>query len=122
MSINSKINLAAILIGVYGIFVLINALAYYFILLPGETDIFRAILRVVGTGILAYGLSKRNKLAYWVALMASCAWAGLGILWISLTSIFIGFNPGGVVNVILTFLLIVTFILLLPKETREQFK
>jgi hypothetical protein len=122
MTNNLKINIAALLIFLYGAFVLINALVYYFVLFPGETDIFRGILRVVGTGLIVYYLYKRNKYAYWFALIGSCILSILGILSVILVSTSMGFDVEGAINLIPVGLLIGTFILLLQTEVRKQFR
>jgi hypothetical protein len=122
MTNNLKINIAVSLIFLYGAFILINALIYYFILLPGETDIVRGILRAIGTGLIAHYLFKKNKYSYWFALIASGIFAALGILSVILVSTFMGFDVEGLINLIPPGLLIGAFILLLQAEVRKQFQ
>lgn len=123
MPTDSKINLATILIGTYGVFVLVNALTYYFFLLPGETDIFRALVRVGSVGIVCYYLYQRNKMAYWVALVGSCLLGVLGILSIIFISISTGFDIEMMLNFApIVVLLTVSFILLLPQGVRNKFE
>lgn len=122
MNTNKRITLAIIFLSLYGAFVLINALTYYFILLPGETNLFRAVLRVFGVGLLSYFLFKRSKAVYWITLVASCILAILGILGVILISGSVGFNLEGLFNLIPALLLLVTSSLLLSKEVRKEFK
>lgn len=122
MSTNLRIKIANILIGIYGLFVLINSLLYYLILIPGETNIIRGILRVFGVSLIAYYLFKRNKFAYWLALVYSCVWAILGIFGIILISSSIGLSLELFINLIPVALLLTSFGLLLPREVRAQFK
>lgn len=74
-----KINIVSGLMGAYGLFVLVNALVYYFLILPGETDIFRGIIRATGSFFIAYYLYKKHKFAYWIALVFSGILSVLGI-------------------------------------------
>lgn len=116
-----RIKISSLLISAYGLFVLANALIYYFVLLPGETDILRGIIRAVGAFIIAYYLYRRNKFAYWVALGGSGLIAVLGIISVVLLSS-LGVDPAVFITLIPVALLISAFILLLPKQIRTEFK
>ena len=116
-----RIKIASLLISAYGFFVLANAFIYYFVLLPGETDIFRGIIRAAGAFIIAYYLYKRNKFAYWVALGGSGLIAALGIISVVLLSS-VTVDPAVFINLIPVVILISAFILLLPKQVRSEFK
>src|SRR3990167_9413010 len=105
-----KLNIATALIVLYGVFVLTNALVYYFIILPGETDIFRGVMRAGGSFLIAYYLYKKHQVVYWVALIGSGLLTVLGVLAIILLviggesrpGIFVNFIPIVLLKVLLT--------------------
>lgn len=119
---NKKIGIATALISLYATFVLINALVYYFLLLPGETNLSRGLVRAIGSFVIAYYVYKRNKPAYWVAFMGSCLLAVLGILATILLSTSTDGSLSVFINLIPVALLLPVFFLLFPKEVRAEFK
>jgi hypothetical protein len=121
MSKNVKINIAVGFIAVYGVFLFINSLIYYFTILQGDVNFFRGIMKTIGFFLLAYFVYKRNKYAYWFALILSGFYAALGIFGLILLNI-IAKEWVTFLNSIPTISLIFVFLILLKKEIRMEFK
>jgi hypothetical protein len=77
----NSVKLAAALFLVYGVAVVLNATA-----LQGTTgwvaaqDFPRAIVRRLGTGLIAWGLLRRARWAWWLGLIFAAVWLGAGAL------------------------------------------
>ena len=75
------VQLAAALFLLYGVAVVINALG-----VQGPAgwaaarDFPRAILRLVGTGLIAWGLLRRARWAWWLGLVLAVFWLVAGAL------------------------------------------
>jgi hypothetical protein len=75
------VKLAAGLFVLYGLAVVINALAVQAAAgLAGAQDFPRAMLRLVGTGLIAWGLLHRARWAWWLGLVLAVFWLVAGAL------------------------------------------
>jgi hypothetical protein len=71
-----SVKLAAALFVLYGVAVVINAVAIQGAAgLAGALDLPRAILRLIGTALIGWGLLRRARWAWWLGL-------GLAVLWL----------------------------------------
>ena len=73
------VKVTAALFVIYGIAAVVNAIetrtdAGWI----GSSSFPRALLRLVGTGIIAWGLVRGARWAWWVGLVASLIWLGMG--------------------------------------------
>ncbi len=77
----TSVKLAAALFVVYGLAVVLNAAVTQ---AAGEwgaaRDFPRAILRLIGTGIIAWGLLRRARWAWWLGLVMAAFWLSAGAL------------------------------------------
>ncbi len=77
----SSVKLAAALFVVYGVAVVLNATA-----IQGAAgwvaaaDFPRALIRLLGTGLIAWGLLHRARWAWWLALVLAAVWLVAGAL------------------------------------------
>ena len=77
----TSVKLAAALFLLYGAAVLLNAL-----LLQrasgwaGAMDFPRAVFRLLGTGLVAWGLLRRERWAWWLGVLLAGFWLAMGVL------------------------------------------
>ena len=77
----ASVKLAAALFIVYGLAVVLNATAMQAAAgWAAAGDFPRAILRLVGTGIIAWGLLRRARWAWWFGLVLAVFWLAAGAL------------------------------------------
>ena len=77
----NSVKLAASLFVVYGVAVVLNATA-----VQGATgwvaaaDLPRALIRLAGTGLIAWGLLRRARWAWWLGVVVAAVWLSAGAL------------------------------------------
>lgn len=77
----ASVKLAAALFVVYGVAVVLNATAVQGAAgWVGAADFPRALIRLVGTGIIAWGLLQRARWAWWLGLVVAMVWLAAGAL------------------------------------------
>ena len=77
----TSVKLAAALFVVYGMAVVLNATAVQGAAgWVGAADFPRALIRLVGTGIIAWGLLQRARWAWWLGLVVAAVWLAAGAL------------------------------------------
>jgi peptidoglycan/LPS O-acetylase OafA/YrhL len=77
----ASVKLAAVLFVVYGVAVVLNATVMQAAGGWGASrDFPRAILRLIGTGLIAWGLLRRARWAWWLGLVLAVFWLAAGAL------------------------------------------
>jgi hypothetical protein len=77
----ASVKLAAALFVAYGVAVVLNATVMQAAGGWGAArDFPRAILRLIGTGIIAWGLLRRARWAWWLGLVLAVFWLSAGAL------------------------------------------
>ena len=77
----SSVKLAAALFVAYGVAVVLNAIAIQGMAGWGEAGDFpRALIRLFGTGLIASGLLRRARWAWWLGLILAAVWLVAGAL------------------------------------------
>ncbi|MEN9557760.1 MAG: hypothetical protein RL141_129 [Candidatus Parcubacteria bacterium] len=117
-----KITIAALFIAANGVFVFMIALLYYTGLVAGEVNIMRWIMRALGSLLIAYGVFKRMKAAYWFALFFSGFLTLFGILSVVALLTLGEMHFFLFTTSVLTACLLFAFVLLFPKRIRAEFK
>lgn len=73
------VRLAALLVLAYGVMVVANALVLQSRAgWQGANEFPRALLRLAGCGLIAYGLMQARSWAWWVAVVLGALWALMG--------------------------------------------
>ncbi|HEX2211730.1 MAG TPA: hypothetical protein VHG93_28845 [Longimicrobium sp.] len=73
------VRLAALLVVAYGVMVVANALVLQSSAgWQGANEFPRALLRLAGCGLIAYGLMQARSWAWWVAVVLGALWALMG--------------------------------------------
>lgn len=81
VSLPTSVKLAAALFVVYGVAVVLNASAVQGAAgWVGAADYPRAFIRLLGTGIIAWGLLQRARWAWWLGLVLAVVWLVAGAL------------------------------------------
>jgi hypothetical protein len=76
-----SVKLAAALFVAYGVAVVLNASAIQGAAAwVAAADFPRAIIRLLGTGLIAWGLLKRARWAWWLGLILAAVWLVAGAL------------------------------------------
>lgn len=74
-----SVRIAALLFALYGVLVVVNAFVLQNTAGWAETrDFPRALLRLAGCGLIAYGLMQGRRWAWWAALILGGLWAVTG--------------------------------------------
>ena len=77
----SSVRLAATLFVVYGVAVVLNATAVQGAAgWVAAADFPRAVIRLLGTGLIAWGLLQRARWAWWLGLVLAAVWLVAGAL------------------------------------------
>ena len=77
----NSVKLAAALFVVYGVAVVLNATAIQGATgWVGAADFPRAVVRLLGTGLIAWGLLQRARWAWWLGLVLAAVWLVAGAL------------------------------------------
>jgi hypothetical protein len=77
----NNVKLAAALFVVYGVAVVLNATAIQGAAgWVGAADFPRALIRLLGTGLIAWGLLQRARWAWWLGLVLAVVWLVAGAL------------------------------------------
>jgi hypothetical protein len=77
----SSVKLAAALFVTYGVAVVLNATAIQGASgWVGAGDVPRALIRLVGTGVIGWGLLQRARWAWWLGLVLAAVWLAAGAL------------------------------------------
>jgi hypothetical protein len=80
-TIPASVKLAAALFMGYGLAVVLNATVMQTAAgWSAPRDVPRAILRVIGTGLVAWGLLRRARWAWWLGLVLAVFWLSAGAL------------------------------------------
>ena len=80
-SLPNSVKLAAALFVVYGVAVVLNATAVQGAAgWVGAADFPRAFIRLLGTGVIAWGLLQRARWAWWLGLVLAVVWLAAGAL------------------------------------------
>ena len=81
VTLPTSVKLAAALFVVYGLAVVLNATTVQGATgWVGAADYPRAFIRLLGTGIIAWGLLQRARWAWWVGLTLAVVWLVAGAL------------------------------------------
>ena len=81
LALPNSVKLAAALFVVYGVAVVLNATAVQGAAgWVAAADFPRALVRLLGTGLIAWGLLQRARWAWWLGLVLAAVWLVAGAL------------------------------------------